>query len=107
MASPVVAGAAAIVRQYFVDHRKYAKPSAALLKATLINGAVWSECKTVQDAETGMPNYHQGYGRLDLSRTVPARTARTDSLSRSSTSDWMHLRRSTISPLAGTSGARR
>jgi serine protease AprX len=72
MASPVVAGAAAIVRQYFVDHRKHAKPSAALLKATLINGTVWSERKTVQDAETGMPNYHQGYGRLDLSRTVPA-----------------------------------
>ena len=72
MASPVVAGAAAIVRQYFVDHRKVAKPSAALLKAALINGTVWSDRKTVQDAETGMPNYHQGYGRLDLWRTLPS-----------------------------------
>ena len=60
------------MRQYFVDHRKHPNPSAALLKAALINGTVWSDRATVQDTEIGKPNYHQGYGRLDLWQTLPA-----------------------------------
>jgi serine protease AprX len=39
MACPLVAGCAALVRQYFVDERD-TSPSAALLKATLVNGAL-------------------------------------------------------------------
>lgn len=70
MAAPVVAGAAAIVRQYYVDERQH-EPSAALLKATLVNGAVWIPRETVVDATVGQPNFHQGFGRLDLRRTLP------------------------------------
>lgn len=70
MAAPVVAGAAAIVRQYYVAERQH-EPSAALLKATLVNGAVWIPRETVIDATIGQPNFHQGYGRLDLRRTLP------------------------------------
>ncbi len=40
MACPLVAGCATLVRQYFVDERD-TSPSAALLKATLVNGARW------------------------------------------------------------------
>jgi subtilisin family serine protease len=40
MAAPLVAGAAALVRQFFVERQGMADPSAALVKATLINGAV-------------------------------------------------------------------
>ncbi len=69
MAAPVVAGAAAIVRQYYMDERQH-EPSAALLKATLVNGAVWIERETVLD-EAGQPNFHQGFGRLDLRRILP------------------------------------
>jgi serine protease AprX len=69
MAAPVVAGAAAIVRQYYVDERHH-QPSAALLKATLVNGAVWIERELVLD-EAGQPNFHQGFGRLDLRHTLP------------------------------------
>jgi subtilisin family serine protease len=69
MAAPVVAGAAAIVRQYYLDVRGHL-PSAALLKATLINGTVWIERDTVVDG-VGRPNFHQGFGRLDLRETLP------------------------------------
>jgi serine protease AprX len=68
MAAPVVTGAAAIVRQYYVQERGHASPSAALLKATLINGTVPISRTT---AGTARPNVHQGYGRLDLRRTLP------------------------------------
>jgi len=69
MAAPMVAGAAAIVREFYVRERQH-QPSAALLKATLINGAVWIERDTLMD-EVGQPNYHQGFGRLDLRTTLP------------------------------------
>ncbi len=70
MATPVVAGAAAIVRQYYVDARDH-QPSAALLKATLVNGAVWIPNELVVDGSVGEPNFHQGFGRLDLRTTLP------------------------------------
>lgn len=70
MACPVVAGCAALVRQYYVQQRGHI-PSAALLKATLINGA---RALTHVDANAdpqGSPNYHQGFGRIDMRRTLP------------------------------------
>ncbi len=70
MAAPVVAAAAAIVREYFVkecDHQ----PSAALLKAALINGTVWIDSVAAVDEEVGEPNFHQGFGRIDLKTTLP------------------------------------
>jgi hypothetical protein len=69
MAAPVVAGAAAVVRQYYVEARSH-PPSAALLKATLVNGTVWIDRDTVVDG-VGQPNFHQGFGRLDLRETLP------------------------------------
>ena len=45
MACPLVAGCAALVRQYFVDERD-TSPSAALLKATLVNGAAGFPART-------------------------------------------------------------
>lgn len=69
MAAPAVSGAAAIVRQYYVLERGH-QPSAALLKATLVNGAVWIDRDTVMD-EVGQPNFHQGFGRLCLRNTLP------------------------------------
>ncbi len=69
MAAPAVAGAAAIVRQYYLQERRH-QPSAALLKATLVNGAAWIDRETVVD-QVGQPNFHQGFGRLDLRRILP------------------------------------
>jgi serine protease AprX len=69
MASPLVAGCAALVRQYYVAQKH--QPSAALLKATLVNGTTWLTGADATAPSAGMPNYHQGHGRVDLSQTVP------------------------------------
>ena len=71
MAAPYVAGCAALVREYFQKREGWQDPSAALLKATLINGAarMTGQC-AVADLE-GEPNFHQGFGRIDMSTTIP------------------------------------
>ena len=71
MAAPLVAGCAAVVRQFYVEHRGH-HPSAALLKATLINGTNWlSGASSV--AEFGAPpNFHQGFGRVDVPASLAA-----------------------------------
>lgn len=63
MATPLAAGAAALVRQYFRSKRRHRNPSAALVKAALIAGATHLP-------GTGSTNpvadIHQGFGRIDL-----------------------------------------
>jgi hypothetical protein len=92
MANPLTAGSAVLVRQYYVDgwHANDSSitnasasagdgfdPSAALVKATLINGA-WDmapgqygtgatqEIPAGWDAPNDLPNNVEGYGRVDL-----------------------------------------
>ncbi|MDN3295831.1 S8 family serine peptidase [Streptomyces ficellus] len=67
MAAPLVAGCAALVREYYVRERQ-TKPSAALLKATLING---TRRLTAQDATAEEPHFHQGFGAVHLPSTLP------------------------------------
>lgn len=70
MATPLVAGCAALVREYFVSKRGH-QPSAALLRAALINGTQrLTGGDSVADRQ-GEPNYHQGYGRVNMEHTVP------------------------------------
>lgn len=71
MAAPLVAGCAALVREYFVAQRNH-DPSAALLKATLING---TRRLTAVDAVADhdmLPNFHQGFGCVHLPSTLPS-----------------------------------
>ncbi|WP_066778310.1 S8 family serine peptidase [Sphingomonas sp. CCH5-D11] len=70
MAAPLVAGAAALVREYLVKERQH-RPSAALLKAILINGARWLPGNVWEDDQIGCPNFHQGFGRLALDLAMP------------------------------------
>lgn len=71
MAAPLVTGCATLVRQYLVDKRKV-EPSAALIKAVLINGASWlTGADAVADAAKA-PNYHQGFGAVALKETIPS-----------------------------------
>ncbi|MEU6863552.1 S8 family serine peptidase [Streptomyces sp. NPDC046876] len=67
MAAPLVAGCAALVREYYVRERT-ADPSAALIKATLING---TRTLSGQDAMAEDPHYHQGFGVIHLPSTLP------------------------------------
>ncbi len=70
MATPLVAGCAALVREYFVSKRGH-QPSAALLRAALINGAQRLTGADAVAPKHGEPNYHQGHGRVNMQRTVP------------------------------------
>jgi subtilisin family serine protease len=71
MATPLVAGAAALVREYHRKKRKNKKPSAALIKATLIAGA--RRLPGTAPAG-GVADNHQGYGRVDLGAVLDAKT---------------------------------
>lgn len=74
MSTPLVAGAAALTRQYYIDIEKLAGPSAALIKATLINGAydmAPGQYDTgIYQEITGRPDYSQGWGRVDVENSL-------------------------------------
>jgi serine protease AprX len=72
MSAPLVAGAAAVIRQYF-DVEEDHNPSAALVKAMLINSAVDMADENndgVDDNDVPIPNIHEGWGRVDLAEAV-------------------------------------
>lgn len=71
MAAPLVSGCAALVRQYFCAPPRNHQPSAALLKATLINGTKWLSGVSATAAAIGTPNFHQGHGGVNLATTIP------------------------------------
>lgn len=70
MATPLVTGCAALVRQYYGKQRSW-EPSAALLKATLINGTRRLSGQDAIADYPDLPNYHQGFGAIYLPDTVP------------------------------------
>ncbi|MCL5998850.1 MAG: S8 family serine peptidase [Chloroflexi bacterium] len=68
MASPLSAGAATLVREFYVESQNVISPSAALIKATLINTAVDISGYGNSSYEAGqpIPNSHEGWGRIDV-----------------------------------------
>lgn len=75
MAAPYVAGCASLVREWYRKKRGWEKPSAALLKATLINGTQRIQGKCAIAPPPGDPNFHQGFGRINMANTLPHRGA--------------------------------
>lgn len=68
MSNPLVAGAAAVVRDFYQKARSHSA-SAALVKATLINSAVDlldENNDGVGDNDFPIPNPHEGWGRVNL-----------------------------------------
>ncbi|MBN1261121.1 MAG: S8 family serine peptidase [Anaerolineae bacterium] len=68
MATPLTAGGVALVRQFYTDIEGIT-PSAALIKATLINGAVDlypGQYADPLEQNPRLPNYVQGWGRVDI-----------------------------------------
>ena len=68
MSNPLVAGGAAVVRDYYEKDFGHAA-SAALVKATLINSAVDlldENNDGVDDNALPIPNFYEGWGRVDL-----------------------------------------
>jgi len=73
MAAPMVAGAAALLRQFLRIHRQMPQPSAALLKALLILSTIRLP-KASDHSEafnSGYPDFDQGFGRVDLRMILP------------------------------------
>jgi serine protease AprX len=70
MATAIVSGCAAVVRDWVVNDRGH-QPSAALLRALLVNGsATMPGWDAVQDGRE-VPNVHEGFGRVDLAGILP------------------------------------
>ncbi len=72
MATPLVAGSAALVRQWLVERRGYAfrPPTAALMKAILLGGAHDMSADSRADCGGPAPNGVQGWGRISLEETL-------------------------------------
>lgn len=70
MATPLVAGCVAVVREFLHKERDLERPSAALIKAMLINGAVDLVGQYVPTEAAEVPNFAEGFGRVDLERTL-------------------------------------
>jgi len=73
MATPVVSGAAAVLRQYLREEQELKSPSSALLRAALIASVKripWSR-DPASEAQCGYPDFDQGFGRIDLGRLIP------------------------------------
>lgn len=74
MATPLVAGTVALVRQWYVEQQGLPNPSSALIKATLINGAIdltpgqYGTGSTLEIPPR--PNPVEGWGRVNLYRSL-------------------------------------
>lgn len=81
MAAPLSAGAATVVRDFLMTSQGITNPSAALIKATLINSAVDIDGYTepqrpgdpaikILEANNPIPNMHEGWGRIDVAEAT-------------------------------------
>ncbi len=123
MSTPLVAGGAAVARQYLVERMQRSNPSAALVKALLMHTATdlfpgqfgQSGKATGQEMLATRPNPHQGFGRVDMDTltdfqgammegTVMQGTPATATLTSSTVTDWKITLVYTDAPGAASSG---
>ena len=74
MATPLVAGAAGLVRQYLRTKLNISKPSAALLKAALIHSAKYSKYRYADPSSRAWADNEQGWGRVGLASILAPTT---------------------------------
>ena len=70
MATPLVAGCTALVREYLSEQHQLTTPSAALVKAILVNGARDVAGQYVPSETGGIPNNSEGFGRVDMAAAL-------------------------------------
>lgn len=72
MATPLVAGCSALVRQFYVDNESLESPSGALIKATLINGAIdiKGQYAGAQNDAGPIPNNNEGWGMVNVTNSI-------------------------------------
>jgi serine protease AprX len=83
MSTPLVAGAAALVRQHLITRRRIRTPSAALVKACLINGAnglfgpsMGGDTPLGEQIPKVVPNDHSGWGLVNIPQSFPPPSGR-------------------------------
>ena len=76
MSTPLTAGAAALMREYLIDEKDITSPSAALIKASLLNSAEgispgqYGTGAFQEIPDSPVPNNVEGWGRLNLGNGV-------------------------------------
>ncbi|MCK5848637.1 MAG: S8 family serine peptidase [Caldisericia bacterium] len=73
MATPVAAGALACIREFFTHGTvvdDYRTPSAALLKAAMINGCYFDDMKSETGANLISPDGNIGWGRVNVQQSI-------------------------------------
>jgi serine protease AprX len=70
MATPLVSGCAALIREYYVGDLQH-NPSAALLKATIINSTHPLTGADAMADHNAIPNFHQGFGSVYMPWAIP------------------------------------
>ncbi|SIO58798.1 Subtilase family protein [Singulisphaera sp. GP187] len=70
MATPLVAGCCALIREYLIGQRNLSTPSAALVKAMLINGALGIPGQYTPTEAGPIPNFADGFGRADMAAVL-------------------------------------
>ena len=76
MSCPIAAGAAALVREFFIKRRRHKKPSAALVKAVLINGATPLRGQYHPSEVGSVHSNNQGWGRINLEESLPYKSSK-------------------------------
>ena len=70
MATPLVAGCVAVIRAFLRTQHKMKSPSAALLKALVVNGAHDLQGQYAPSEAAGIPNISEGFGRVDVQAVI-------------------------------------
>jgi serine protease AprX len=73
MATPLVAGCCAVLRETLVKNNGIANPTAALVKAVLLNGAVEMLGQYSPSEAKPAPNTDFGFGRVNVKNSVIAK----------------------------------
>ncbi|MAT43306.1 MAG: hypothetical protein CL609_13280 [Anaerolineaceae bacterium] len=76
MSTPLVAGAAALVREWLIDYKHFLNPSSALVKALLVHGAEdispgeYGSVSAYQQIPNITPNNVSGWGRVNVADSL-------------------------------------
>jgi serine protease AprX len=77
MATPLTAGGVAVIRQFLREKAQIQKPSAALLKATVIHGAKRMKYRYAAEVRNGLYDMEQGWGLVNIKESVSPISGKT------------------------------
>ena len=77
MATPITAGGVAVIRQFLRTKVKIQKPSAALIKATLIHGVKQMNYRYAAELRNGLYDMEQGWGLVNIKESISPSSGKT------------------------------